>query len=109
MKTLLFAAIATALTTFAATANDYFVDIANRSGFDVHRIFVSPESSEVWEEDVLGRYEILENGETIRVTLSGYSNPFFDIRLVDEDGDTHTFWDVNVSRRDICATRATFD
>ena len=32
------------------------------------------------------------------------SLPIFDIRLKDEDGDTYTFWKVDVSRQDITVT-----
>jgi hypothetical protein len=28
----------------------------------------------------------------------------FDIRLVDEDGDKYTFWNVDVSKRDLTVT-----
>jgi hypothetical protein len=33
----------------------------------------------------------------------------FDIRLVDEDGDSYTFWDIDVSRLDITATIGDLD
>jgi len=63
-------------------------------------MYVSPVGSDEWEEDVLGD-DVLPNGETRRVTLRGYKSPLFDIRLVDEDGDTYTFWRVNVVTHDI--------
>ncbi len=81
---------------------DYHVDITNRTGYVIHRIHVSPVDSNSWEEDVLGA-GVLARGQTFRVHLRGYRSPMFDIRLVDEDGDTYTYRNVNVLRRDIVA------
>nr|WP_290979482.1 hypothetical protein [Halomonas sp.] len=47
---------------------------------------------------------MLEYGETQRVTLTGYTSPYFDIRLVDQDNDSYTFWTIDVSAQDIVVT-----
>lgn len=86
-----------------ARAADYYVDITNNTGYTIFYIYVSPDKSESWEEDVLGK-KVLPNGETRRINLYGYKSPIFDIRLVDEDDDSYTFWDVDVSEQDIVAT-----
>lgn len=85
------------------SAADYYVDITNRTGYTLYYMYVSPASSKSWEEDVLGE-DVLMNGDTQRVTLTGYTNPYFDIRLVDEDDDSYTFWTVDVSKEDIVVT-----
>lgn len=87
---------------------DYYVDISNRTGYTIMYMYVSPDSSGSWEEDVLGS-DVLSNGQTRRVTLRGYSSPIFDIKLVDSDGDSYTFWKVDVSRRDITVTLGDLD
>ncbi len=84
-------------------AADYYVKITNRTGYTIMYTYVSPAKSKSWEEDVLGS-DVLANGYTQRVRLRNYTYPIFDIRLVDEDGDTYTFWNVDVSRQDIVAT-----
>ncbi|WP_018916501.1 hypothetical protein [Vreelandella zhanjiangensis] len=86
-----------------ASASDYYVDVTNRTGYTIFYMYVSPASSKTWEEDVLGE-TVLENGETQRVTLTGYTNPYFDIRLVDQDNDSYTFWTIDVSTQDIVVT-----
>ena len=91
-----------------ATAADYYVDITNRTGYTIMYMYVSPESSTSWEEDVLGS-DVLADGETQRVNLTGYKSPMFDIQLVDSDGDKYTFWGVDVSKRDIVVTLADLD
>ena len=84
-------------------AGDYYVDITNRTGYTIYYMYVSPASSSSWEEDVLGS-DVLMHGDTQRVTLTGYRSPYFDIRLVDEDDDSYTFWNIDVSRQDIVVT-----
>ncbi len=92
----------------AHAQQDYFVDITNKTGFTIFFAYVSPADAKDWEEDVLGN-EVLLNGDTKRVNLYNYFSPVFDIRLVDEDGDTYTFWNVDVSLRDVIVTLADMD
>jgi hypothetical protein len=87
----------------AAVAADFYVDITNKTGYTIMYMYVSPAKSDSWEEDVLGD-DVLRSGKTQRVTLTGYKSPIFDIRLVDEDGDKYTFWNVDVSKQDITVT-----
>ena len=93
------------LTLFAgkALAADYYLDITNRTGYTIYYAYVSPARANSWEEDVLGN-RVLRNGHTQRVYLRGYRSPVFDVRLVDEDGDTYTFWGINVARHDLVVT-----
>lgn len=84
-------------------AFDGYVDITNNTGFTIYYIYVSHHSSEDWEDDVLGD-EILPDGETYRVNLTGYPDSIFDILIEDEDGDTYTFWGVDVAYEDVIVT-----
>src|SRR5262245_21434220 len=86
-----------------ATAADFYVDITNRTGYTIRYMYVSPAKSESWEEDVLGD-DVLMNGKTQRVNLRGYKSSVFDIKLVDEDGDSYTFWNIDVAEQDIVVT-----
>ena len=86
-----------------AAAADFYLEIMNRTGFTIMYVYVSPAKSDSWEEDVLGS-DTLPNGESRRVNLKGYKSSVFDIRLVDEDGDKYTFWNVGVEKRDLTVT-----
>jgi len=86
-----------------AQADNYFLTITNNTGYDILYAYVSPDHSDDWEEDVLGS-DILEDGAGVRVTLRGYDSPMFDVRLVDVDGDSYTFWGVNVAKQDLDVT-----
>ncbi|HEY5569037.1 MAG TPA: hypothetical protein VIM81_17565 [Gammaproteobacteria bacterium] len=91
-----------------ATAGDYYVDVTNRTGYTILYMYVSPAKSTSWEEDVLDD-DVLPSGQTFRVNLTGYTSPIFDIQLVDTDGDKYTFWNVDVSQRDIVVTLSDLD
>jgi hypothetical protein len=97
-----------ALLSLNVSAADYYVDITNKTGYTIYYVYVSPDKSDSWEEDVLGK-DVLSDGETRRINLYGYKSPVFDIRLVDEDDDSYTFWDIDVSEDDITATLSDLD
>ena len=107
LKLFVTAALLVAASSIAAAA-DYYVEITNDTGYTIMYMYVSPDKSDSWEEDVLGE-DVLPSGKTQRVNLTGYKSAIFDIRLVDEDGDEYTFWDVDVSKRDITVTLADLD
>jgi hypothetical protein len=102
------AAVLLVATSRIAVAGDYYVDITNETGYTIMYMYVSPAKSDSWEEDVLGE-DVLASGQTQRVTLTGYKSSVFDIRLVDEDGDKYTFWNVDVAQRDITVTLSDLD
>lgn len=107
IKTWLVALVALCVSSMAL-ADDYYVDITNNTGYTIVYMHVSPGSSKSWEEDVLGN-DVLMDGDTQRVTLTGYNSPYFDVRLIDEDEDSYTFWNVDVSTQDLVVTLDNLD
>ncbi len=97
------------LFTGVSLAADYFVNITNNTGYTIEYMYVSPSKAKSWQEDVLGDYHVLADGETLKVTLTGYSSPVFDIRLVDDEGDTYTFYDVDVEQFDLIVDEDSID
>jgi hypothetical protein len=81
MKRVLLAA-ALAAVTCAAYASDLV--IKNRSAWDIHRIYISSTDAESWGDDQLDD-DILKSGQTL--TLHGVTCDYYDVKLVDEDGD----------------------
>ncbi|SDW07340.1 hypothetical protein [Marinobacter mobilis] len=79
---------------------DGYVEVTNNTGYDIYYLYVSNEERDDWGEDVLGD-DILTDGETVRVTVRDEASSVFDIRAEDEDGDTYTIWDLDISRRDL--------
>jgi hypothetical protein len=74
-----------ALAAVATVAYASDLVIRNQSAWDIHRIFISTTDSESWGEDQLDD-DILKSGQTL--TLHGVSCDYYDVKLVDEDGDT---------------------
>lgn len=107
IKTWLVALVALCVSSMVL-ADDYYVDITNNTGYTIVYMHVSPGNSKSWEEDVLGN-DVLMNGDTQRVTLTGYNSPYFDVRLIDEDEDSYTFWNVDVSTQDLVVTLDNLD
>lgn len=82
---------------------DGYVDVTNKTGYAIYYLYVSNEDSSDWEEDVLGD-DVLANGETVRVSVNNQNSSVFDIRAEDEDGDTYTIWDLDISVHDLTLT-----
>lgn len=91
-----------------ALAFDGYVDITNKTGYTIYYIYVSHHLEEEWGEDLLGT-EVLLDGDTFRVTLTDYPDSIFDILIEDEDGDTYTYWKVDVEMHDVEVTLADLD
>lgn len=79
-----------------AAAADQEIEIVNDTGFTIWYLYISPVTSEDWEEDVLGD-DILDTGSSVTVTLEGYDTSVFDIMMEDDEGDTYYKWDYDVS------------
>ena len=77
----------------------YYVDVTNATGYTVYYLYVSHETEKTWGDDLLGS-DVLMSGDTQRVWLCNFSSPVFDIKVEDEDGDTYTFYQIDVSRQD---------
>ncbi len=79
---------------------DKYVVITNYSDRDIFYLYVSPESSGDWEEDVLGD-DVLLAGDDIRINLYGYDECMFDIKAVYDNEEEEISWDVNVCIEDV--------
>ena len=79
---------------------DKYVVVSNYSNRDIFYLYVSPESSGDWEEDVLGE-DVLLAGDDISINLYGYDECTFDIKAVYDNEETEISWDVNVCIEDV--------
>jgi hypothetical protein len=67
----------------------------NQSGVLIHELYISPSSSNNWEEDVLGE-DVLDDGEASFVSFRGREACMWDFLLVDSEGGQLTFDAVNL-------------
>lgn len=76
--------------TVFAGAQDF--ELVNNTGKDIVHVYVSPTSTNDWQEDVLGK-DILENGDSVTITFSGGEKAtYWDIKVVYEDGSGR-YWE----------------
>jgi hypothetical protein len=76
--------------------------INNKSDWDIHHLYLSPEDKDTWGPDQLGD-KVIASGESF--TLKNIPCGEYDIKIVDDDGDDciiegvvmckdHTHWDI---------------
>jgi len=94
------AAVAIALSTAQASAEDLVFMLDNQSSYDIVEFYASPSDVGNWEQDILGA-EILPSGAAVRVTIAdGREQCEYDLRFVFDDGD------INEDTADLCETGA---
>jgi hypothetical protein len=80
----------------SAQAGQQDFTIYNDSVQDIYYIFVSPDYSDNWGNDVLAD-AILPAGAAVDIRMDGYgSHCTFDIQVANAYGDTLEFWGVNL-------------
>jgi len=77
------------LAPLAADAATSVIMLKNNTGAELYHIYMSSSEVDNWEEDILGE-QTLENGETLRISLTG-SYKEFDLRVEDAHGN-HIEW-----------------
>jgi hypothetical protein len=80
-------ALATCIAPFPVSAqwNHYSLTVTNASSYGINRIYLSPSDDNNWGPDQLGR-NVIGAGRTF--TLTGIRPGEYDVRFVDEDGDS---------------------
>jgi hypothetical protein len=79
-----------------AESTGYSVTVDNASSFGIYQLYLSPANSNSWGPDFLGRYALLPgyNATTVRIPAGTY-----DLKLVDQDGDSCVVPNVYIGQR----------
>lgn len=73
-------------TSDATQANQDFT-LVNKTGVEIDKLFISPHSSNDWEEDILGR-DTLPDGETVDIKFHrSEKSAMWDLRIEDSKGN----------------------
>ena len=91
------AAIAALVTTtaFARSGRQDFL-LHNQTGVELHSVYVSPHSTDDWEEDVLGR-DTLPNDESVKISFNDRDkHVHWDLKVTDKDGNSLEWYDLNL-------------
>jgi hypothetical protein len=58
----------------------------NETGVDIYELYVSPASTDAWEEDVLG-VDVLESGDSVDISFDRSEDAdYWDLMVVDSEG-----------------------
>ena len=84
----------------SSSNNQSSITIANRTGYRIDYIYISPSTSDSWGEDFLGSSETLVNNQSATFRLPEPLNVTnrYDIRVIDLDGDSYTKMNVLVTQ-----------
>jgi len=79
----------------ARTGKQDFV-LHNQTGVEIHSLYVSPHSSDDWEDDVLG-VDTLPSGESVKITFDDRDkHVHWDVKVTDKDGNSLEWYDLNL-------------
>ena len=88
---LLLASVAT-----PAMAGEQDFTLRNRTGVEIHEVYVAPTKSDEWEEDILGR-DTLPDEEDVDITFSRKeAAKNWDIKVVDGEGNSVEWHKLNL-------------
>ena len=80
---------------FARAGKQDFI-LHNQTGVEIHEVYVSPVSTDDWEEDVLGK-STLPDGESVKITFNDREkHVHWDLKVVDGKGNSIEWHDLNL-------------
>jgi hypothetical protein len=67
--------------------------LVNQTGYTLSEIYVSPGNADDWQDDVLGKDNLLEDGKTANIRFKRASKTcIWDLKVVYEDDDSSAVW-----------------
>ena len=77
-----------------AQAQDFI--LANQTGVDIFKVFVSPHDVDNWEEDILGA-DVLLDGDEVEILFHREEDAeYWDLRIEDEEGNAIEWENLNL-------------
>ncbi len=81
-------------TTFARGKQDF--TLVNATGVEINRVYISPHSTNNWEEDILGQ-ETLPDGDSVLITFDRSERAAkWDLRVEDKQGNAIEWENLNL-------------
>jgi hypothetical protein len=70
--------------------------LVNKTGVEIHAVYISPHDADDWEEDILGR-DTLPNGESVDIKFQrGETAENWDLRIEDSKGNAIEWENLNL-------------
>ena len=80
-------ALSMSLATAAFAQGKQDFTLVNMTGVEIHEVYISPHTTEDWEEDILGQ-DTLPNGDSVEITFSRTEKAkLWDLKIVDGKGN----------------------
>ncbi len=99
MRRILWILTLTAILGLAVSANVYAgkqdFTLVNQTGTAIEELYISPTQSDDWKENIL--QNVLEDGESVDITFTGRDETYWDIMVIDKDGNHYTWEKFNLS------------
>jgi hypothetical protein len=90
------ATILSAITVTRAFAGEQDFTVVNKTGVEIHKLFVSPHSSDDWQEDILGK-DTLPDGESTDIKFAkGTKAAHWDLKIEDSKGNSLIWESLNL-------------
>ncbi len=81
-------------TAFAQGKQDF--TLVNQTGVEIHELYVSPHSSDDWEEDILGQ-DTLAHGDSVTIHFARSEKAkMWDLKVVDGKGNSIEWENLNL-------------
>ena len=88
-------AIFVTATAFARAGKQDFL-LHNQTGVEIHSLYVSPHSTDDWEEDILGK-DTLAASDSLKITFEDRDkHVHWDLKVTDKDGNSLEWYDLNL-------------
>ena len=72
-------------------------NLHNKTGVEIHSVYVSPHSADDWQEDVLGR-QPLADGDSVKITFDDRDkHAHWDLKVTDKGGNALEWYDLNLT------------
>jgi len=88
-------AVLVAATAYARAGKQDFT-LHNETGVEIHELYVSPVTTDDWEEDILG-VSTLADGDSVKITFEDREkHVHWDLKVVDSKGNSIEWHDLNL-------------
>ena len=88
-------AVLVAATAYARSGKQDFT-LHNDTGVEIHELYVSPVTTDDWEEDILGQ-DTLADGDSLKITFDDRDkHVHWDLKVVDSKGNSIEWHDLNL-------------
>ena len=82
---------------FTASQGRLNFELHNETGYQIDEVYVSPNNTTDWQEDVLGQ-DVLSNHESVDIKFSRQKHDFWDLKVVFKGGKESIWYKFDLSQ-----------